>query len=74
MTPVQLIAFLNAMSYGDLGSLRAKLEEARGECLSLGRPELAAQLDEARSALGAADLKTYRRKIETVISRLGHLK
>ena len=74
MTPSQLIAFLNAMSVGDLVSLRAKLEEARQACLALGLPDLADRLAEAGSALAAADLKTYRRAVETVVSRLGHVR
>jgi hypothetical protein len=31
-------------------------------------------VEEAAAALGQADLKTYRRKLETVVSRLGHLR
>ena len=72
--PGQLIAFLNALSFGDLDAISAKLDEARASCLDLGQPELAAKLEEASSALRTADLKTYRRNIETVVSRLGHLK
>lgn len=74
MTPGQLIAFLNAMSLGDLGTLRAKLEEARAACLALGLADLADRLQEAASALAAADLKGYRRAVETVVSRLGHVR
>ena len=74
MTPSQLIAFVHALNLGDLDGLAAKLEEARHACLGLGRPELAACVDEAASALRAGDLKTYRRKLETLVSRLGHLR
>ena len=72
--PGQLIAFLNALSCGDLEAITAKLEEARVSCLDLGQSELAAKLAEASAALRAADLKTYRRNVETVVSRLGHLR
>ncbi len=74
VAPVQLIAFLNALSRGDLDSIATKLEEARAACIELHQPELAAKLEEALAALRASDLKTYRRNLETVVSRLGHLK
>ena len=74
MNPSQLIAFVNAMSLGDLDALRAKLTPAREACLQLEQPELAAHLDEAASALRSGDARTYRRKLETVVSRLGHLR
>ena len=70
----QLIAFLNAIQVGPLEEIRGKLGEARGRCVDLGQLELADKLAEAQAALDAVDLKTYRKRIETVISRLGHLK
>ena len=74
MTPSQLIAFLQALKLGDLEALKAKLREAEGACQALERPDLAACVEEAAAALSQADLKTYRRKLETVVSRLGHLR
>ena len=74
MAPAQLIAFLNALGVGDLVSIGAKLEEARASCLNLQQSELADKLAEAGAALRAGDLKAYRRNLETVVSRLGHLK
>jgi hypothetical protein len=70
----QLIAFLNAIQVGPLDEIRGKLGEARGRCIDLGQLELADKLAEAQAALDAVDLKTYRKRIETVVSRLGHLK
>lgn len=72
--PGQLIALLNALSRGDLEAIAAKLEEARAGCVDLGQDELAAKLTQASTALRASDLKTYRRNVETVVSRLGHLR
>lgn len=72
--PQQLIAFLNAIRVGALDGIRAKLGEARQRCLDLDQPELADRLTEAEQALASADMKTYRKRIETVIARLGHLK
>lgn len=74
MTPSQLIAMLNAMTCGDVDSLAAKLTEARESCVDLSCPDLAELLEEARTALQGADLKTYRKRIETVVARLGHLR
>jgi hypothetical protein len=70
----QLIAFLNALDVGELDSIAAKLDEARDACEELGQPELAEKLGEALQALGGADLRTYRKRVETVVSRLGHLR
>ena len=74
MGPTQLIAFLNALHCQDLESIAAKLDEARTACVSLGQEELAQKLEEAATALRSADVKTYRRNLETVLSRLGHLR
>lgn len=74
MNPSQLIAALNSMSVGDVESIRSKLAEAEEACRRLGQDELADRLDQARKALSAADLRTYRKLVETVISRLGHLR
>jgi hypothetical protein len=72
--PSSIIAGLNSMSFGEMEGLRARLGEARDACLGLDQQELADKLDEAESALDVADLKTYRKRVETVIARLGHLK
>jgi hypothetical protein len=70
----RLIAYLNAIKVGELDVIRAKLTRARRICLGLDQSELADRLAEAESALFEADLTTYRKRIATVISRLGHLK
>lgn len=74
MTPTQLIAFLNAMTCGDLDAITTKLDEARAACTELGESELAGKLDEARNALGDGDLKTFRKRVETVVAGLGHVR
>ena len=70
----QLITYLNAIHVGDVEAIRGKLDEAQRACIELQQQELADKLAEASSALAAADVKTYRRRVETVLSRLGHLK
>ncbi|HXV74710.1 MAG TPA: hypothetical protein VD788_00195 [Candidatus Polarisedimenticolaceae bacterium] len=70
----RLIAMLNAIDVGELDGIRAKLASARQACIRLDQVELADRLHEAERALFEADLKTYRKRIATVIARLGHLK
>ena len=74
MDTSQLIALLNSINVGALDGIRAKLEQAREACREMDQLELAELLDEAGSALGRADMKTYRKRIETVVARLGHLR
>jgi hypothetical protein len=74
MTSTQLIALLNSLSVGDLDALRSKLEEARAQCATLGHDEVAGVVAEAREALLAGDLRTYRKRVETAVARLGHLR
>ena len=74
MNSVRLIAYLNAIRIGDLDGIRAKLDEARKACMDLEQAELAEKLTEASSALSQLDMRTYRKRLETVIARLGHLK
>lgn len=74
MNTDQLIAFLNALNVGELDALAGKLDRARTVCVDLGYGELAGKLGEARAALDQADLRTYRKRVESVVSRLGHLR
>jgi hypothetical protein len=74
MDSSQLIAHLNAIRVGDLDSIRGKLEQARVACRAIEQPDLADKLQEALDALDRADLKTYRSRVETVVSKLGHIR
>lgn len=74
MDSAKLIAYINAIRIGDLDGIRAKLDEARKACVELEQADLADKLTEASSALSQLDMKTYRKRLETVIARLGHLK
>jgi hypothetical protein len=73
-TPSQVIALLNALTQGDLDAIRAKLVEARGACEQLGAGDVASIVAEAQGALTGGDLKTYRKKVETAVAKLGHLR
>lgn len=74
MDASQLIAYLNAIDVGEMEGIRFKLARARQECVALDQDDLAVKLAEAESALDSADLRTYRKRIETVIAKLGHLR
>jgi len=74
MNPSQLMAYLHAIDIGELGSIESKLAEAKRACVDLKEGGLADALDEAERALHQADLRTYRKRVETVIARLGHIK
>lgn len=74
MTTSQLIAHLQGLTVGNLDVLRAKLDEGLAACRSLGHEEVAAVLDEALRSLAQGDLKTFRKRVETAVARLGHLR
>ena len=73
-TPSQVIAALNALTHGDLEAIRAKLAEALEACERLGHDEVASIVAEAHGALSGGDVKTYRKKVETAVAKLGHLR
>ena len=72
--PSRIIAALNSLHVGAMDVIRDKLGEARHACLELEQVELAERLGEATRALERADMKTYRKRVEFVIARLGHLR
>jgi hypothetical protein len=74
MNASQLIAALNSIGVGELDGVCSKLEQARQACAALEQQELADKLAEAEAALLQSDLETYRKRLETVIARLGHLR
>jgi hypothetical protein len=74
MNASQILSHLKALRVGDLDALRGKIQTAREACDELQQADLAGKLDEAMSALDRADMKTYRKRIETVIAKLGHLR
>ena len=74
MTTTQLVAYINAIRVGEMDGIRGKLDEARKACRDLDQEDLAQVLTEAEAALDQADMKVYRKRMETVIARLGHLK
>ena len=74
MTAGQLMAYLHSIHIGAMDGIQAKIDTAREACVELDQLDLAQTLDEAGAALDRADLKTYRKRLETAISRLGHVR
>jgi hypothetical protein len=70
----EILVHLNSLGVGELEAVRVKLDQARDACRQIDQPELADKLQEAVEALGRADMRTYRKRLETVVARLGHLK
>ena len=74
MTPNQVLALLHSLNVGELEAISGKLEQAKTACIDIGESDLAGRLDEAMIALESLDLATYRKRVETVVSKLGHLR
>ncbi len=72
MTIRALIEVLNNLTTGELARLSARVTEVRDACRTMGQDEPAAILDEALAALAACDLKTFRKRVQHAVSRLGH--
>ena len=72
--PSKIIAALNSLDVGELDVIRTKLDKARHACLDLDRADLAERLGDASKALDRAEMKTYRKRVASVISQLGHLR
>ena len=70
----KLISHLNAINVGDVDVIRGKLRQASVACVAIEQPDLAVKLDEALEALDRLDLNTSRRRVETVVSKLGHIR
>ena len=70
----QLMAFLQSLTVGELDGIRTKLDQAREACIEIEQGDLAEKLHQAERALDDADMRTYRKRVETVIARLGHVR
>lgn len=74
MNVAQIMASLNSIHMGDLEVIASRLEQAKSACTELGHDELADKLDEAKQAFARADVKLFRKRVDHVVARLGHLK
>ena len=68
------ISTLNSLGVGDLDRIRQRLDEVESDLSSLGEQDLVGMLADARSALDNVDIPLFRRRVQHVVSRLGHLR
>jgi hypothetical protein len=68
------ISTLNSLGVGDLDRIRRRLDEVESDLSSLGEQGLVEMLADARSALDKIDIPLFRRRVQHVVSRLGHLR
>ena len=69
----RIIQTLNTLGVGELDRVLGQLDEARAEIRDReDLSEIAIDLQEARDAITAGDLKVYRKRLERAVSRLGH--
>jgi hypothetical protein len=69
-----LIDTLNNLTTGELSQLEARLEEVRAESERQRLEEIPEILAEAQSQLRSGDIKSFRKKVQHAVSRLGHLR
>ena len=68
------IVTLNSIHVGEMERITRRLDEVRKTLLELDEPELITSLDEARQAIESGQLPRFRKRIQHVVSRLGHLR
>ena len=69
-----LLSTLNAADVGTLDSIADKIEQVRGELLSMDQAELAARAGETLAALRRGDVAEFKRGRAFLQSKIGHLK
>ena len=68
------IGTLNSIRVGELGRILVRLGEIRGTLETIGDPDLLDALEQAREAISTGDLPIFRKRVQHVVSRLGHLR
>ena len=72
-TPIdRVISALNSIRVGDLDRIDALLGEVRDTLLALGELEMIERVDEARQAIARGDVPLFRKRVQLIVSRLGH--
>ena len=74
MNKKALIDTLNSLTVGQFSTIQSRLDEVRAATREAGLDEIATILDEARSALDEFDLKSFRKRVQHAVSRLGHVR
>lgn len=70
----EAISTLNSLAMGDLERIRQRLHEVGARLAASGEAELAGMLSEAEKALGRGNAPLFRKRVQHVVSRLGHLR
>lgn len=70
----RLISTLNSIHIGELDRILSRLEGVRTGLREIHRPELEDCLDQAQRAIQHGDLGLFRKRIQHLVSRLGHLR
>ena len=68
------ISTLNSLAMGDLERIRQRLQEVGASLTADGEEALAGLLSEAEEALSRGDAPLFRKRVQHVVSRLGHLR
>lgn len=69
-----LIVELNNLNIGEFDKLVARIDKVHLALVGLGQPELAARLAEGRACLTRGDVAAFRKTIQNVVSKLGHVR
>jgi hypothetical protein len=73
MSVRKIIRDLNSLAVGELERILSHLDDARSAVRHReDLADVAESLEEARQAITSGDLRTYRKRIERAVSRLGH--
>ena len=70
----QAISTLNSIQVGDLDTIARRLQEVRGLLQELDQGALLDTIDEAQQAIMRGDAPLFRKRLQHVVSKLGHLR
>jgi hypothetical protein len=68
----RVISTLNSLQIGDLDRIAVRLDEASRLLGEIEQPDLVEKVDEAREAIRRGDVPLFRKRLQLVVSRLGH--
>ena len=69
------ISTLNSLHIGDIDRIVSRLGEVRTDLEGVvSDPEILTRIDDARQAITSGDLPLFRKRVQNVVSRLGHLR
>jgi hypothetical protein len=68
----RVIVTLNSLQVGAVDRILIRLDEAQSALQDLAEEELVATLAEARVAIRSGDVPLFRKRVQHVVSRLGH--